>query len=92
MSLNKSHALIQAGWLVAVAATFASSIALGMPLTLAQGIGWLLLGFVPVFIMKAVFRGAPPPTISEVLYQTEHPARAVTQGPASRPSSDDATR
>lgn len=92
MSLNKFHITVIAGWLVAVAASFAGSVALGVPPTLAQGIGWLLLGAVPVLILMSVFRGAPPPTISEVLYETEHPARATVTNTASGNSGNDAPR
>lgn len=92
MSLNKFHITVIAGWIVAVAATFAGSVALGVPTTLAQGIGWLLAGVVPALILMSVFRGAPPPTISEVLYETEHPARATVRAAAATTSGDDAPR
>ena len=34
--------------------------------------GAIVLALLPVIVMVGVFRGTPPPTIGEVLYEAEH--------------------
>lgn len=82
MSLAKFHLTVITGWLVVVAATYAGSVALGTTPTLVQGIAWLLVASLPALILLLVFRGAPPPTISEVLYEAEHPAHVIQKNAA----------
>jgi hypothetical protein len=46
-------------------------LALGSPVTVGLSLALLLAGCVPAAVMLTVFRGAPPRTIAQVLYDTD---------------------
>jgi hypothetical protein len=75
--LSFSHRIVIAGWSFLVVAALAARVALGgMPGSAMEVSAWLLLVCVPVAIVLVVFRGAPPATIGQVLYDAEHPPAA----------------
>lgn len=78
MSLNRFHFTIIAGWFMAVVALVGIRLALLAPPSVTEGVAWSLLLCVPPMILLSVFRGAPPQTVGEVLYEVEHPATAGT--------------
>jgi hypothetical protein len=51
--------------LVAVAGVGALS---GVPMTMSTGALWLVACVVPPAVMLMVWRGAPPPTVAEILH------------------------
>lgn len=71
MSINRARLTIVTGWFVAVVAALSIRVAIGAPITVLAGVGLLLVGCVPAIVLYAVFRGAPPKTIGEVLYDAE---------------------
>jgi hypothetical protein len=62
---------IAAAW-VAILATVGGAAALfGVPMTGGIGVLWFAACVVPPAVMLTVWRGAPPPTISEILYTVD---------------------
>lgn len=68
MVKNVSRAQWAGRWLAAMVVMFASSIVLGGPSTANATALWLLACLAPPTVMMLVWRGAPPPTVAEVLY------------------------
>ena len=60
-------------WLLALVAVAAVGVVLGVPLTMDNGTLWLLACLVPPAVMLMVWRGAPPPTVAEILHAAERP-------------------
>jgi hypothetical protein len=76
---------VMAGWITAVAASFATRLALGAGApSMTEGLAWALLTLVPASVLWLVFRGAPPPTIAEVLYDAEAAVPARSHADARR--------
>ena len=75
MSLTRFHVTALTGWFGAIVVLSAIRFALGPPTSIAEAMGLLLLGALPAAIFLAIFRGAPPQTAAEVLYDTEHAGR-----------------
>ena len=82
MSLSRFHLTLITGWFVVLGAAFAVRVALGASGSVAQGVAWLSLGFVPAIILVAVFCGAPRQTIAQVLYEAEQASSRVGPGVA----------
>ena len=74
MSLTRFHIVLIAVWLVSLIATIRIFLGPGMPSTLPQTIALLALGSIPIVVLLVVFRGAPPHTIAQVLYDTDQTA------------------
>jgi hypothetical protein len=55
-------------WFAAAAVVIASMVVLGLDLTLSTSGLLLTLSLMPPAILLFVWRGAPPPTVGEVLY------------------------
>jgi hypothetical protein len=72
MFLSRVHLVLIGAWFSVLAIAVGASIALNTPPTPTQLLGVALMAFLPAVVMVGVFRGTPPPTIGEVLYQTEH--------------------
>jgi hypothetical protein len=68
MVKNVSRAQWAGRWLAAMVVMFASSIVLGGPSTGNATALWLFACLAPPTVMMLVWRGAPPPTVAEVLY------------------------
>jgi hypothetical protein len=74
--------------LIAPLSVFGIRLALGLDVTLGLSVALLLAGGIPAIVMLTVFRGAPPRTIGQVLYDTDQAPtemKAVPIGPARRP-------
>ena len=59
-------------WFAAVAVTIASVIAMGVNVGVSTAALLLSLSIVPPGIILALWRGAPPPTVGEILYATNN--------------------
>jgi hypothetical protein len=70
-SLNRFRLTIISSWFAALVVLFAVRVVLGGPTSFTAGMGLILLGCVPAFVLMVVFRGAPPQTIAEVLHHAE---------------------
>jgi hypothetical protein len=60
-------------WFTAVAVIIASVVAMGANVDLSTTAFLLALSVVPPAIMLMVWRGAPPPTVGEILYSANRP-------------------
>jgi hypothetical protein len=58
-------------WLAALVVMAAVGVLSGVALTLDNGALWLLACLAPPSVMLMVWRGAPPPTVAEVLYAVD---------------------
>ena len=56
------------GWFAIVAVIIASVIAMGVNVSVSTTALLLTLSVVPPVIILALWRGAPPPTVGEILY------------------------
>jgi ABC-type nickel/cobalt efflux system permease component RcnA len=77
VSLTRMHAIATIAWLVLVLGVLGLRIAAAGAPTLAESGGWVLLGALPILVVYRVFRGAPPNTVAQVLYNAEHAADAA---------------
>ena len=74
MSLYRIHAAMMGGWILLVASMLALRIALGAGSpSLGESAAWFALSCGPAALLFFTVRGAPPPTIAEILYATDHP-------------------
>ena len=55
-------------WLAALVVLAAVGILAGVAITLDNGALWLLACLAPPSVMLMVWRGAPPPTVAEILH------------------------
>lgn len=89
MSLNRTHAITVVGWIALVVASLSVRLTIAAgSLSRAEGLAWFAMGVLPLITLLLVFRGAAPPTIAQVLYDTEHSAHggAVTSRDTSHAS------
>ena len=68
-SLERNTAI--AAWIAALVAIAAAGALSGASITLGAGIIWLVACVVPSAVTLAVWRGAPPPTVAEVLHTVD---------------------
>ena len=59
--------------------TYLNLAAEAMPGTLPWSVAILALGSIPVVVLLVVFRGAPPNTIAQVLYDTDQTASGLAR-------------
>jgi hypothetical protein len=72
VSLSRFHFIALGGWFMAVILTVAVRTAIGLPPSFVEAIAALAIALAPALMVMTVFRGAPPQTIAEVLYDAEH--------------------
>jgi len=72
VSLSRFHFIALGGWFMAVILTVAVRTAIGLPPSFVEAIAALAVALAPALMVMTVFRGAPPQTIAEVLYDAEH--------------------
>ncbi len=58
-------------WFAVLAAVVGCGVLWGVSITIATGALLLIAGVVPPAIMLIVWRGAPPPTVAELLHAVE---------------------
>jgi hypothetical protein len=58
-------------WLAVLVAAAGIGALSGMSVTIGAGVIWLLACVMPPAVILMVWRGAPPPTVAEVLYAVE---------------------
>jgi hypothetical protein len=69
MSLTRLQVVLVSAWLTLMVLTLGASLAVGYELTATLYI--CAIGCLPPLVLWAVFRGAPPPSIGQVIYETE---------------------
>jgi hypothetical protein len=72
VSLSRFHFIALGGWFMAVILTVAVRTAIGLPPSFVEAVAALAIALAPALMVMTVFRGAPPQTIAEVLYDAEH--------------------
>jgi hypothetical protein len=60
-------------WFAAVTVTIAGVVVMGVNVGASTSALLLILSFVPPAILFFVWRGAPPPTVGEILYSANTP-------------------
>ena len=78
MSLGRFHFVALGGWFIAVILTVAVRTLIGVPPSFIEGMAALAIALAPALMVMTVFRGAPPQTVGEILYDAEH-ARNVAR-------------
>ena len=74
---NISRLRLIGAWCALVLVIAAAAVVLGLPMTLAT-IAWLIaIGLIPPVVMLFVWRGAPPPTVAELLHSVNGPSKGV---------------
>jgi hypothetical protein len=63
---------------MAVILTVAVRTLIGVPPSFIEGMAALVIALAPALMVMTVFRGAPPQTVAEILYDAEH-ARNVAR-------------
>jgi hypothetical protein len=75
VSLNRFHTIALAGWSALVLGSLSVRVTTAAgPLSWPEVLAWVALMGFPAITLLGAFRGAPPPTIAQILYDTEHPA------------------
>jgi hypothetical protein len=74
MLKNVSRAKLVASWFAAIAVLFALSVVMGANISVGATELWLLACFAPPTVMLFVWR-APTPTVAELLYIVNQPAK-----------------
>jgi hypothetical protein len=72
VSLNRFHFIALGGWFTVVALTIGIRTLGGLPPSGAEAAAAVALMLGPALVVLTIFRGAPPQTIAEVLYDAEH--------------------
>lgn len=81
MPIKKFVTLLISAWFATVIAGLAARVVIGgWPLWSAESLLWLVTVAVPPVVLVRIYRGAPPPIIAEVLYETEQSAEVARPG------------
>jgi hypothetical protein len=67
--------IVVSAWFAALLAMFGLPVVVGMTVPLTVALAGLLLTGIPLALFLLVFRGTPPQTIAEVLYDVEQSPR-----------------
>jgi len=74
---NISRQRVTGAWCALILVIAAGGIVAGVPVTLAT-VAWLLaIGLIPPVVMLFVWRGAPPPTVAELLHSVNDPSKGA---------------
>ena len=74
---NISRLRLVGAWCALVLVIAAGGVIVGIPMTLATS-GWLLaICLIPPVVLLAVWRGAPPPTVAELLHSVNGPSKGA---------------
>lgn len=84
MTIPRTSYAAMSAWLLLLATLAAVNSAAGGAMTPAIAFIWLLAAIVPCTILLAVFRGAPPRTINQGLYDGELAPAHASVGRADR--------
>jgi hypothetical protein len=68
---NISRARLVAAWFVAVAVLAACGVVMGLDVTLSSAALLVAMSLIPPAVLLAVWRGAPPFTIAELLHSVD---------------------
>ena len=79
MSLTRFHWIVMGAWFTAVVLTVVVRISWGLPLSAWEVVAAFGVALAPAPIIMMVFRGAPPQTIAEVLYDAEHTKNPIRE-------------
>lgn len=91
MSHRRRQFFIITAWLVTLTAATTIRLLAGPPPSLVETLTVLALWVVPAVVFMTVFRGAPPQTIGQVLYDAEQ-APALDRSRGTVPSPPPVTR
>ena len=72
MFITRMPLIVVSAWLMALLAMFGAPAAVGMSIPLSVAIAGILLTGIPLALFLLLFQGAPPQTIGQTLYDTEH--------------------
>jgi hypothetical protein len=73
MSLFSIHVRLITAWFACVTVVAAFALLAGAAsFSVETALVWLAIGCVPPAILVGIWRGAPPKTVSQVIYDTEH--------------------
>jgi hypothetical protein len=78
VSLKRVLTITVTAWPALVLVTLAVRALFGSPIGANEYAAWLFLAGAPVVIALVIMRGMSSPTITQVLYDTEHPDSAST--------------
>jgi hypothetical protein len=79
MSFSRLHVVLMTAWMLSVVAAIAVFFGAGLPGTWPQSAALFVLGCAPVAILLAIFHGAPPQTIAQILYDTDQSATGIAR-------------
>jgi hypothetical protein len=82
VSLTRFHIIAIAGWCTIIVAVALARLVVGAPTNVGSAAVLVFLGCVPPLVMLAVFRGAAPRSMSQIIYDAENPTAAVVPVPA----------
>jgi hypothetical protein len=91
VSLKRVHVLILTGWFISLIAAIGIFLGPGLPGTWPLSAALFVLGCAPVAVLLAVFQGAPPQTVAEILYDADQSGAGIgrTRLNESRPTETD---
>jgi hypothetical protein len=71
MSFSRIRLVVLTSWLASLMVVISVGLAFGLVASLWNGALLFLLGCIPAAMLLIVFRGAPPPTVAQVLYDAD---------------------
>ncbi|MBI1873167.1 MAG: hypothetical protein HYS05_04655 [Acidobacteria bacterium] len=71
MPRSLTRGTVIGAWFVVLAAVAIAGAFSGVSITLATGALWLVACVVPAAVVLIVWRGAPPPTVAEILHTVD---------------------
>ena len=72
MAFTRIHLVVLSAWLMALLAMFGAPAVVGMSIPFSVAITGMLLTGIPIALFLLLYRGAPPQTIGQILYDAEH--------------------
>ena len=78
MGLRKFQVIAICVWLTALALGVSLSLMLGVRLPPSTQVILLFAAVVPTFLCVILFRGAPPRSVTQILYDQEQPGRPAS--------------
>lgn len=71
MSLNRLQYTVIAGWFITLGVVLTARAALGIPTTLVEAVTVIVLGCIPAVVLLAVFHGAGPRNVTQMLHEID---------------------
>ena len=80
MGIGKFQTIAISGWLTALALGVAVSLAAGVALPPTTQVLFLLAAIVPTFLLVILSPGLAPKSVTQILYDQEHPSGDYPKG------------